>query len=86
MNVKETYLARLRTFVEGTRETYTAEKVEVFSKFHLHVVHKQWMVSSCRDDANFDPVLWVPIQELIIHKHLQITTTNIQKGRTNKWT
>lgn len=34
------------------------------------------MVGSCRNDTNFDPVLRVPIQELVIYKHLQITIHN----------
>jgi len=41
---------------------------------HLHVMHKQGMVSSGWDNPDFDSVLWVPVQELVIHEDLKITT------------
>lgn len=43
---------------------------------YLHVVHEQGMVCSGRDDPDFDFVLWVPVQELIIHKDLKIMNFN----------
>lgn len=30
------------------------------------------MVSPCRNNSDFDLVLWIPVQELIIHKNLRI--------------
>jgi len=30
------------------------------------------MISSGRDNPDFDSVLWIPVQELIIHKNLKI--------------
>ncbi|KAJ0854260.1 hypothetical protein HanRHA438_Chr14g0660671 [Helianthus annuus] len=39
---------------------------------YLHVVHEQRVVSSGRHDSNFDSVLRVPVQELIINKHLKV--------------
>jgi hypothetical protein len=38
--------------------------------FYSHVVHEERMVCSSRYDANFDAILWIPVQELIIDKHL----------------
>lgn len=37
----------------------------------LHVVHEQGMVCPGRDNPDFDPMLQVPVKELIIHKHLR---------------
>jgi hypothetical protein len=38
--------------------------------FYSHVVHEERMVCSSWYDANFDAILWIPVQELIIDKHL----------------
>lgn len=40
--------------------------------FYLHVVHEQGMVGSGRDNPDVDSILWIPVQELIIDKDLQI--------------
>lgn len=40
--------------------------------FYLHVVHEQGMVGSGRDNPDFDSILWIPVQELIIDKDLKI--------------
>ena len=40
-------------------------------RLHLHVVHEERVVRPGRDDTDFDPVLRVPVQELVVHKHLQ---------------
>uniref|UniRef100_A0A7C8ZKK5 Uncharacterized protein n=1 Tax=Opuntia streptacantha TaxID=393608 RepID=A0A7C8ZKK5_OPUST len=37
---------------------------------NTHVVHKQRMVSSSRYNPDFNSVLWIPIQELVVHKYL----------------
>lgn len=36
----------------------------------LHVVHEKGVVSTSGYDADFDAVLGVPVQELIVHEHL----------------
>lgn len=38
---------------------------------YVHVVHEQGMVSSGRNNSDFDSVFWVPIEKLIIHKDLK---------------
>lgn len=35
-----------------------------------HVVHEERMVGPCRDDSDFDAIAWIPVEELIVHKHL----------------
>ena len=42
----------------------------ISSIFHLHVVHEQGMIGSCRDNLNFDSMLGIPVEELVIHKYL----------------
>lgn len=44
--------------------------VRLLSTEYLHVVHKKRMVSSSRYNPDFDLVLWIPVEELIIHKYL----------------
>lgn len=46
-----------------------------YHMFHLHVVHEQRMVCSGRNNSDFDSVLWIPVQELIINKDLQIVNS-----------
>lgn len=55
------------------RETCKSVKnktLKLFSIRCLHVVHEQGVVSSCRHNPNFDTVVWIPIQKLIVHKNL----------------
>jgi len=56
-----------------TIATRTVANGKLFFSFHLHVVHEQWMVSSGRYNPDFDSVLCVPIQELVIDEDLHIT-------------
>jgi hypothetical protein len=37
---------------------------------YLHVVHEEWMVRTSWYDPNFDLILRIPVQELIIDKDL----------------
>lgn len=61
--------------------------------FYLHVVHEQRMVSSGRYNPNFDSILRIPIQKLIIDKDLQkkdsivnhCSLKNPQGMRMQKW-
>jgi len=59
-----------------TIATSTLGNGKLFFSFHLHVVHEQWMVSSGRDNPDFDSVLRVPVQELVIDEDLYITNVN----------
>lgn len=38
--------------------------------FDLHVLHEQRVICPCRDDSDLDPVLWIPVEKLVIHIHL----------------
>lgn len=52
-------------------EVWSAEILQLlFSGSDAHVVHEQGMVSPSRHNPNLDPVLRVPVQELVVHKHL----------------
>jgi hypothetical protein len=37
---------------------------------NLHVLHEQRVICPCRDDSDLDPVLWIPVEKLVIHIHL----------------
>lgn len=37
---------------------------------YSHVVHEQGMVGPCTNDPNFNAMLWIPIQKLIVHVYL----------------
>ena len=54
-----------------------------FRGIDLHVVHEQGMVSSGRYNTDFDPVIRVPVQELIIHKHLEETNADYSTDSYN---
>jgi hypothetical protein len=43
----------------------------VLAELDLHVVHEEGVVRPGRDYANLDAVLRVPVQELVVHEHLQ---------------
>ena len=57
--------------MDGTKYMKKLAGIKCFRGIDLHVVHEQGMVSSCRYNTNFDPVIRVPVQKLIIHKHLK---------------
>ena len=46
-------------------------KCSVFWNGNLHIVHEQWVVGSGRNNPNFDAVVRIPIEKLIIHINLK---------------
>ena len=42
----------------------------VWCRVGLHVVHEEGVVRPGGDDADLDPVLGVPVEELVVHEHL----------------
>ncbi len=67
-HIHEQYLCQLRDSKTVVKKSLTEREFQI--DFYSHVVHEERMVCSSRYDANFDAILWIPVQELIIDKHL----------------